>query len=1084
MVDSAVPGLAPEIDYTARTFDVIRTRALELLKNRVGSFRYGAFLATDVVPAVIDVLAWFHEQNAHYYDRTQRNSLLELADTREAMALLTQAQGYRMRPAAAASVAVQATISPTLPVPVTLLRGTRIQVEDLSFEVAVDTIIPAGVSLWPDGTTPDQIVLSEGTTRSDSFVSDGTPDQVFVLGQPGTIDGSVSTTVLDAPWMETASLVFNEGSQRGRDSFVGTGLDGQQYVLTLLHALIDPNDEDRLIVFVIPPGGAPSDAEMWLQVTAFTGAPREFTVSQTVDGTTTVKFGAAVSGSAPLEDSHVDVLYLIAGAQKRYQLTYDADNRGTLRFGNGSQGVIPPAGARIVTTYRTGGGVRGNVAEGAIDTLIQGVLPSGGRTGVQISNAEAASGGEEQETVEHARFFAPRFAKANQRAVTKEDWTALAATYLDPLYGAPAHANAFLKQRIPELNTVVVAVWARDANGALTTAGTPLKTGIKNFLDSRRTITTVTEMADGRVMLVDIEADVTLEAGKIRQTVFAAVSTAVSRFFASASVLPGFDLSISKLYAAIQAVDGVAHATITKMVCYAAETLVLGTGNGVTALFSGDVLLADGTAVTPFSVLITDGTQEITDNGLGSFVGRVAVIAPGDPGNTFNYETGRFSVQFFNPPLLGATVTARVGKTLFFATTEDLGGSDGTVNSVDGATAYFPILKRGPRGVWSGDQAKVIDSFQIATTVQMRGKLPSGITPGTLVITDSTGVPQTVTDSGGIGILFQGFVAVGTVSYVTGDIVFSWLAAPTKVMRARWNTQRMDFTLPADYLPTTKGRVFFWGGFDADAAQPGAQLIAVDDGDGNIVGNVVPGGSILNETGKVLADWNVAPPPGPGGGATVVATLTQVPNGILKTFDFTTGSNLSRTGLDGEGRLRFRLTDLATPGVAFEDAYDNWQSGIHGASLDRNGDNFLTYLTGVGRITFLVPPAATAPLTFAIKVTNVAVLLYSAFVFRVKNPASAGLDAGLFADNNGRFWGPPGSGPVNPFPTDRLDHLRGRYIAELASGFIPSGRTLELTYDALQGVPPALDVVVASDQVAAPGRVALSEKPPEVLANA
>lgn len=1084
MPSSMIPGLNPAVDYTARTFDVILQRALDLLKARVGSFRYGSFLATDIAPAILSVLAWMHEQNAHYYDRRHRQCILELADTPEAMSILTLAQGYRMRPASAASVAVQAAVTPPQPVPITLRKGTRVTASGLNFEIGADTVIPAGAGFWPDGTTDDLIVLVEGTTRAETFTSDGSPFQSFTLGQPNAIADSVEVVILSETWQEAASLVFVEGEQRGRDTYTGDGSDGQVYALTLLSALIDVNDEDAPVVIVTPAGQTQAQASKWAQVAIFTGAPKEYVLTQGVDGVTRVTFGAAAAGSAPGLGDTIDILYLIAGAQKRYQLTFDPQNRGTVRFGNGSMGVIPTAGATIAVSYRTGGGLAGNVLAGAVDTVVQGFLPNGGKTGVTISNAEAGSGGEEPETVDHARFFAPKVATANRRAVRREDWTALAATYSDPLYGAPAHASAMLKQRIPELNTVQVAVWGRDQNGRLTTAGSPLKQGIRNFLNSRRTFATSVEMKDGRVAVVDIDADITLQTGKIRQVVFADVTRAIQNFFNSAEVLPGLDLAISKLYAAIQDAPGVEHATIRHISVSTRQTITLGVGDGTTSLYSGDFVLEDGTTIVPFSVVASDTIQQAVDDGAGGFTGDIdPTLSPGMTGDTFEYVSGRFSVKFKNPPLIGKPVTIESRQQLFAAIVEDLGHSDGFINSVDGATDYFPILRRGPRGVWAGDMHKVVDSFQVAATAQMRGSLPPGIVPGTLTFTDNTGVPQVVQDTGGTGVLFQGLVPVGTVSYSTGVIAFTWLAVPVKNIRATWTTKTVDFFVASDLLPLTPGRLFFWGGFDVDGAQPGAPLIAYDDGTGLIAGNVLVGGFIVYETGHVHFEWNIDPPPGPAGGALVTATFSQARDGVRRTFDFTTGSNLSRTGLDGEGRLRFQFSDTSLPGVVFEDAFDNWQGGIHGQSIDREGDNSINYTTGVGRVTFLVAPAVGAAGTFKIRITDVAVMLYSAFVFSVKSPTTPGFDAGLFADNRGRFWGPPSSGPVNIYPTDQLDHLRGRYHAQLASGLIALGRPMQLSYDAVLSVPPALDITIAGDQIAAPGRISLTEKQPEIFAS-
>jgi len=299
-------------------------------------------------------------------------------------------------------------------------------------------------------------------------------------------------------------------------------------------------------------------------------------------------------------------------------------------------------------------------------------------------------------------------------------------------------------------------------------------------------------------------------------------------------------------------------------------------------------------------------------------------------------------------------------------------------------------------------------------------------------------------------------------------------------MRATWQTRTMDINAPDEYLPLASGRVFFWGGFGADGQQPGAELIAYDDGDGNIAGNVLVGGSIRYEDGAILVEWNADPPPGPSGGGTFVGTLAPAPDGSTRVFQFTTGADLSRGGNDGEGRLRLQITDLATPGVSFEDAYDNWNGIIHGESLDPEGVNTVDYSAGSGTITFITPPAAAAPGTFTVQVTNVATMMYAGWVFRVKTPAAPGLDKGLFSDHTGRLWGPPAAGSSNPYPTDRLDHLRGRYIASFAGSPIVAGRDMILTYDALTGVPPVLDIPIDYYQVAAMGNVNLTEAPAEV----
>ena len=216
--------------------------------------------------------------------------------------------------------------------------------------------------------------------------------------------------------------------------------------------------------------------------------------------------------------------------------------------------------------------------------------------------------------------------------------------------------------------------------------------------------------------------------------------------------------------------------------------------------------------------------------------------------------------------------------------------------------------------------------------------------------------------------------------------------------------------------------------------------------------------------------------------------MVQVPDGVLRVFDLevrdTTGGggslvDISAAGDDGEGRIRFRLSELSAVGFTLGDAFDNWQGQIYG-DVDREGANTIVYALGTGKLTFKSAPPIGTSQDFEVQITNVTTVMYSAFVFRVKTPAVPGLDKGLFADNTGRLWGDT----ANPFPTDRLDHLRGRLIALLTGAPIANGRALELTYDALTGVPPVRDVPVAGNQIAVGGRIKLIEQPPEIEAEA
>lgn len=111
-------------------------------------------------------------------------------------------------------------------------------------------------------------------------------------------------------------------------------------------------------------------------------------------------------------------LYTSGAGDRHYTIDHAT---GTMRFGGKGYGAIPPAGARIVMSFATGGGLAGNVPAGTIREL---------RSGVSyvetVFNPLAASGGAAMESVAAGRERATRRLRHRDRAVSAEDYEWLA----------------------------------------------------------------------------------------------------------------------------------------------------------------------------------------------------------------------------------------------------------------------------------------------------------------------------------------------------------------------------------------------------------------------------------------------------------------------------------------------------------------------------------------------------------------------------------------------------------------------------------------------------------------------------------
>ena len=95
---------------------------------------------------------------------------------------------------------------------------------------------------------------------------------------------------------------------------------------------------------------------------------------------------------------------------------------GEIQFGDGNNGRIPVDASEVLAVvYRAGGGAAGNVAAGALTTLLSPVA------GIDsVTNEQSAVGGRDQQDLEDLKRQAPAELRRRSRAVTAEDFATLA----------------------------------------------------------------------------------------------------------------------------------------------------------------------------------------------------------------------------------------------------------------------------------------------------------------------------------------------------------------------------------------------------------------------------------------------------------------------------------------------------------------------------------------------------------------------------------------------------------------------------------------------------------------------------------
>lgn len=232
-----------------------------------------------------------------------------------------------------------------------------------------------------------------------------------------------------------------------------------------------------------------------------------------------------------------------------YVIEIDEDDQATLVFGDGTLGAIPPAGAQLIASYRIGGGTLGNVAANSIDTIVD--APALNLLSATVTNQQPATGGAERESISHAVQHAPKVFRSGNRAVTAEDYEALALNF---------KGVGKVRARSSNWNRVTLHV-APDGGGRVSDL---LTANLLAYFENKRPLSTLIEIADVDYVRVYVAARVGLESYYSRDEMKKKIESTVADLLAFENVDFGEVIYLSKFYEAIEAIDGISYVTISE----------------------------------------------------------------------------------------------------------------------------------------------------------------------------------------------------------------------------------------------------------------------------------------------------------------------------------------------------------------------------------------------------------------------------------------------------------------------------------------------------------------------------------------
>ena len=225
---------------------------------------------------------------------------------------------------------------------------------------------------------------------------------------------------------------------------------------------------------------------------------------------------------------------------------------------------ISPYNTSLTINYRTGGGLNHNVKPGTINTISRFTLdfkssvPVSIRTkvrnSIQVSNPEAAFGGENQPTIEELRFIGINSRSMQSRIVSKEDLIARVYTMPSSL-GRVFRASAISNLDNPFSASLYILT--RNADGLLISPTDTMKKNIKTFLNKFRLVSDSIDILDSPVVNLKIEYIVQVDPLYNKDSVIRTINSKISSFMQIESFQIGTPIVITDIEQLIFSVSGV-----------------------------------------------------------------------------------------------------------------------------------------------------------------------------------------------------------------------------------------------------------------------------------------------------------------------------------------------------------------------------------------------------------------------------------------------------------------------------------------------------------------------------------------------
>lgn len=303
--------------------------------------------------------------------------------------------------------------------------------------------------------------------------------------------------------------------------------------------------------------------------------PKRYVTRITDDGEIDIQFGAGISQNADEE------------------ILPNPDNVGSALYpanGDLDQGIDPsnfmytktygvaPSNTTLTVTYRVGNGVVDNVPSSDLTNIVERIIENDTsalvgdvvnivENSIAVTNEVAASGGAFEEEVEEVRNNAISYFRAQNRAVTKEDYL-LRAYALPPQFGSVAKAyvapdfqiNTLLDDGpdpIPNPLAINFYTLGYDKDKKLTLLNPATKQNLQNYISYYRVLTDAVNIKNAYIVNIGIDFEIITLPNYNSNEVLLRCIDALKTYFNIDNMQIAKPIVLTDVYVLLDGVDGV-----------------------------------------------------------------------------------------------------------------------------------------------------------------------------------------------------------------------------------------------------------------------------------------------------------------------------------------------------------------------------------------------------------------------------------------------------------------------------------------------------------------------------------------------